>query len=225
MLAILFVAPNEQAVRPASRCRGFTPSITGGRFFGGESRLAAPWEHACNKLRRQPVLSVRRDFPPKAVHIGLRSAGHREVATAMKTGLLAIGCLWAAVAMAQEAAPAGVDAAAFAAKRFPQPVRVGDLLQRTVLEPVESRRILGHVDSVIRIEGGREAIVMTFGGFLGLGAHRIAVPLEAMVLLGSELEVLDFTPQQLEHFPTYNGTGTVLGVDEIIHMGLAHPSH
>ncbi len=143
----------------------------------------------------------------------------------MRSMLLAFGWLCAAGAMAQEAAPAGVDAATFAARRFPQPVRVGDLLHRTVLEPVESRRILGHVDRVIRVDGGKEAIVMTFGGFLGLGAHRIAVPLDAMVLLGSELEVLDFTPQQLEHFPTYSGTGSVLGDDEIIHMGLAHPSH
>jgi hypothetical protein len=46
-----------------------------------------------------------------------------------------------------------------------------------------------------------------------------------MVLLGSELEVLDFTPQQLGAFPPYDGTGSVLGTDEIIHMGLAHPSH
>jgi hypothetical protein len=127
--------------------------------------------------------------------------------------------------MAQQAAPPGVVAATFAAKRFPQPVRVGDLLHRSVLEPVESRRILGHVDRVIRLDGGKEAIVMTFGGFLGFGEHRIAVPLEAMVLLGRELEVLDFTPQQLGGFPAYGGTGNVLGADEIIHMGLAHPSH
>lgn len=138
--------------------------------------------------------------------------------------LLIIGLLYVALAQAQEAAPPGVDLASFAAKRFPQPVRVGDLIHRTVLEPVESRRILGHVDQVVRLDSG-PAIIMTFGGFLGVGSHKIAVPLDAMVLLGSELEVLDFTPQQLEHFPIYNGSGTVIGTDEIIRMGLAHPSH
>ena len=143
----------------------------------------------------------------------------------MKSGLLAIGWLWAAGAMAQQFAPPGVDTATFAAKRFPQPVRVGDLLHRTVLEPVESRRILGRVERVIRFDGGKEAILMTFGGFLGFGDHLIAVPLEAMVLLGGELEVLDFTPQQLGQFPAYGGTGNVLDAEEIIHMGLAHPSH
>ncbi len=140
--------------------------------------------------------------------------------------LLIIGLLCTATALieAQEAAPPGVDLATFAAKRFPQPVRVGDLIHRPVLEPVESRRILGRVDQVVRLDAG-PAIVMTFGGFLGVGTHKIAVPLDAVVLLGSELEVLDFTPQQLQHFPDYDNSGIVIGAEEIIHMGLAHPSH
>jgi hypothetical protein len=145
-------------------------------------------------------------------------------AAVLRGNLLLIGLLSTAGVQAQEAAPPGVDLATFAAKRFPQPVRVGDLIHRTVLEPVESRRILGHVDQVVRLDTG-PAIVMTFGGFLGLGSHKIAVPLDAMVLLGSELEVLDFTPQQLEHFAIYTGSGTALSADEIIQMGLAHPSH
>jgi hypothetical protein len=151
--------------------------------------------------------------------------GGTQMATLAKCGLLALGWLCSTGVVAQEAAPPGVDAATFAAKRFPQPVRVGNLLHRSVLEPVESRWVLGHVDRVIRFDTGKEAIVMTFGGLFGFGAHRIAVPLDAMVLLGSELEVLDFTPQQLGAFPPYDGTGSVLGTDEIIHMGLAHPSH
>jgi hypothetical protein len=126
--------------------------------------------------------------------------------------------------LAQRPAPPGVDLASFAAKRFPQPVRVGDLIDRRVLEPVESRRILGHVERVIDLDHG-PAIVMSYGGFLGLGTHEIAVPLDAMVLLGTELEVLDYTPQQLAQFPVYDGGGRVLGADQIIHVGLAHPSH
>lgn len=145
-------------------------------------------------------------------------------AAGIRGRLLMVGLLCGALAQAQEAAPPGADLASFAAKRFPQPVRVGDLIHRTVLEPVESRRILGHVDQVIRLDGG-PAIVMSVGGFLGLGTHKIAVPLDAMVLVGSEMEVLDFTPQQLEHFPIYNGGGTEIRPDDIIHVGLAHPSH
>jgi hypothetical protein len=137
---------------------------------------------------------------------------------------LLIGLLCGVPARAQESAPPGTDHASFAAKRFPQPVRVGDLIHRAVLEPVESRRILGHVEQVIRLDSG-PAIVMSYGGFLGVGSHKIAVPLDAMVLLGSEMEVLDFTPTQLDHFPTYKGGGAEIGPDEVIHVGLAHPSH
>jgi hypothetical protein len=153
----------------------------------------------------------------------MKVPGYKRIPVVCGT-VLTVGLICTVAVVAQEPAPPGVDLGAFAAKRFPQPVRVGDLIHRTVLEPIDSRRILGHVDQVVRLETG-QAIVMSFGGFLGLGTHKIAVPLDAMVLLGSELEVLDFTPQQLAHFPIYNGSGSVLGTDEIIHMGLAHPSH
>jgi hypothetical protein len=133
---------------------------------------------------------------------------------------------FAAVAAAQEAAPPGSDLAAFAAKRFPQPVRVGDLIQRSVLEPLESRPLLGHVVNVVRLANGELAIVIKYGGFLGFGGRDIAVPAQGMVLLGQELEVLDFSPQMLGTFPTFRpGTATLLGPDEVIYMGLAHPSH
>jgi hypothetical protein len=128
-------------------------------------------------------------------------------------------------ARAQQPAPPGADLATFAAKRFPQPVRVGDLIHRTILQPTESRHVLGHVVRVVRFDDGSEAIVMKYGGTWGIGGRDIAVPLDAMVLLGRELEVLDLTPEQLRGLPTYGGAGRVLGADDIIHMGLAHPSH
>jgi len=128
-------------------------------------------------------------------------------------------------ARSQQPAPPGVDLATFAAKRFPQPVRVGDLIHRTVLQPTESRSVLGSVVRVIRLDDGSQAIVIKYGGAWGFGGRNIAVPLDAMVLLGEEMEVLDLTPEQLRMFPTYSGAGRVLDADEIIHVGLAHPSH
>jgi hypothetical protein len=128
--------------------------------------------------------------------------------------------------VAQQTAPHDVDLAAFAARRFPQPVRVGDLIDRTVLRPLESRPVLGSVTQVIRVSSGKEEIVMKYGGFFGLGGRYIAVPIEAMALLGNELEVLGYTPQQLNTFPTYTGGGTArLTADDVIRMGLARPSH
>lgn len=143
----------------------------------------------------------------------------------LSVALAGFACLHYIGAWSQQPAPAGVDLAAFAAKRFPQPVRVGDLIHRTVLQPEESRPVLGHVVTVIRQGDGSQAIVIKFGATWGFGGRDIAVPLDAMVLLGAELEVLDLTPEQLRALPTYGGAGVALGADEIIHMGLAHPSH
>lgn len=79
---------------------------------------------------------------------------------------------------------------------------------------------------VVRLANDELAIVVKYGGFWGLGGRDIAVPAQGMVLLGQELEVLDFTPQKLRTFPTFRAdTATVLGPDEVIRMGLAHPSH
>jgi hypothetical protein len=122
--------------------------------------------------------------------------------------------------------PAGMSLARSAAMRFPQPVRVGDLLGRTVLRPVESQDVLGHVRAVVKGAQGEIVVVMDFGGVLGFGARRIAVPVDAMVLLGDDLEVDAFTPPQLRGFPIFSPTGTSpLSPDTVIRVGLAKPSH
>ncbi len=129
-------------------------------------------------------------------------------------------------AWAQQAAPPGADLAQFAARRHPQPVRVGDLLHRRVLQPLESRPVLGRVIEVVRLDDGSKRIIIRYGSWLGFGGRPIAVPVDAMALLGDELEVLDLTPEQLNGLPTYRGAdGTVLPEDDVIRMGLAHPSH
>jgi PRC-barrel domain len=122
--------------------------------------------------------------------------------------------------------PPGMSLAESAAMRFPQPVRVGDLLHRDVLQPVESQNVLGTVREVVRTGSGTIEVVINFGGFFGFGARPIAVPLDAMVLLGQDMEVVAFTPQQLRSLPTFSAPGTSpLPDDLIIRVGLAKPSH
>ncbi len=146
-------------------------------------------------------------------------------AKVLVAALFTLACLQTIGAQAQQPAPPGADLAAFAAKRFPQPVRVGDLINRTVLQPTESRSVLGRVVLVVRLDDGTQAIVMQYGGLWGLGGRNIAVPTDAMVLLGDELEVLDLTAEQLRGLPRYDGAGRMLDANAVIHMGLAHPSH
>ncbi len=127
---------------------------------------------------------------------------------------------------AQQPAPPGMSLAEAAARRFPQPVRVGDLLKRTVLQPLESQPSLGSVQTVVRRADGRIDIILKFDVAFWIFTRPIAVPVDAMALLGAAMEVVDFTPGQLDTFKTDDGAGaTPLPPDSIIQVGLARPSH
>jgi hypothetical protein len=122
--------------------------------------------------------------------------------------------------------PPGMSLEQSNAMRFPQPVRTGDLLHRLIQQPVESQTILGRVHAVVRNNAGEVFIIMNIGGFYGYGGRLIAVPIDAMVLLGDAMEVVAFTPAQLAAFPTFNPAGTVpVSDDTILEVGLAKPSH
>ena len=122
--------------------------------------------------------------------------------------------------------PPGMSLAQSTAMRFPQPVRVGDLLHGLVLRPVESQDILGRVHAVQRDAQGQILVVINFGGFYGYGGRLIAVPVDAMVLLGQDMEVVAYTPAQLARFPTFSPQGAQpVPDDTTIKMGLAKPSH
>ena len=113
-----------------------------------------------------------------------------------------------------------------AADRFPQPVVVGSLLRRTVLQPEESKPVLGHVADIVRAKDGSLDAVVNYGGFLGFYTRPIAVPVDAMALLGEYMEILDFTPEQLKGFPTFDPVGTTpVPRSETIRVALAKPAH
>jgi hypothetical protein len=127
---------------------------------------------------------------------------------------------------AQQPAPPGMSLAEAAARRYPQPVRVGELLKRQVLQPLESQPTLGWVRNVVQRPDGGIDVVVDYGGAFGLFTRPIAVPVEAMALLGEYMEILDFTPAQLNQFKTYDVAGaTPVPPDSIIRVGLAKPSH
>ena len=52
-------------------------------------------------------------------------------------------------------------------RRFPQPVRVGDLIGLPVLD--DDNRTLGHVRQVVRTPQGKIKLIVAYGGFLGSG--------------------------------------------------------
>jgi len=136
-------------------------------------------------------------------------------------------------ALAQTPPPLSPPLAAAVAARFPQPVQVGALIGRTVLQPLESQPVLGHVAAVATSSDGTVIVVVNyggwfgrFGGVFGIGARPIAVPVAAMTLLGPYMEIVGFTPQQLDRFPTFHDAGAVpLPPEDDIAVGLSKPSH
>jgi hypothetical protein len=143
--------------------------------------------------------------------------------------VLVFGMLAAQADNSEPAASGLPDAKTLAereAKRFPQPVRVGDLIGRQVLEPTEAQWVLGRVAGVARDKDGGLAFLISFGGVLGIGTHLISVPADAVALLGEYVSVLDFTPEQLGQFPAADEARvSTLGKDEIIRVGLTAPFH
>ena len=122
--------------------------------------------------------------------------------------------------------PVGMSLAESAGMRFSQPVRVGSLLHEDVLLPAESQRFLGTIEQVVRDRDGVLQVVIEYGGFLGFDARPIAVPVDAVVVLGNVVEVVAYTPKQLTQFPTFSAENTMpVDSDSIIQVGLAKPSH
>ncbi|TGD95149.1 hypothetical protein EU555_29460 [Methylobacterium nonmethylotrophicum] len=122
------------------------------------------------------------------------------------------------------AATAPVDLPALAAKaarRFPQPVRVADLVGRRLLEPAERQAVLGRVRGAVRRADGGVDLSVETGWFSG---RTVAVPTEAVGLLGEHVALLDLTPEQLQALPAA-GSAPAVSPEETIRIGLVKPFH
>ena len=117
------------------------------------------------------------------------------------------------------------DKSPLATARFPQPVQVGQLIGRDVLQNLESQPVLGRVRSVVRGPSGQLSFVMSFGGWFGWGGRLVAVPLQALSLLGGYMVATGLTLDQLGRLPTYDGGGTPLPPGNTITVGLTKPAH
>jgi len=105
-------------------------------------------------------------------------------------------------------------------RRFPQPVRVGDLIGLPVLD--DNSSTLGPVQKVVRNNDGKIALVVSYGGWFGWGARPVAVPLEAVGILGRELASLDMPRSEYASAPTWQGAGAqVIADDAVIRIALA----
>ncbi len=105
-------------------------------------------------------------------------------------------------------------------RRFPQAVRVGDLIGLPVLD--DGSRTLGYVRQVARTPQNKIRLIVDYGGFLGWGARPVAVPIEVVGILGRALASLNMPREEYAAAPTWRGTdGTVIPNDDSISVALA----
>lgn len=138
--------------------------------------------------------------------------------------LLALSCGTASAQAPGPELPTRATLAEQAVRRFPQSVRAGDLVGRYVLRPEEAQSVLGHVQSLtLRPDGAIDVIILE-GTTLGLGGHPVAVPVEAVALLGEHVVLVGYTPGQLAALPA-SPPAAPLPPDTTVKVGLAKPSH
>lgn len=105
------------------------------------------------------------------------------------------------------------------ARRWPQPIRVGDLVGRPVVD--DDDVILGHVRQVVRTPAGKILLIVphrrSFWRWFGWLPRPVAVPIEVVVSIGRNTASVDMQPKAYAAAPTWiEGSDHPLGDDETI---------
>jgi hypothetical protein len=123
--------------------------------------------------------------------------------------------------VSQPAAPSAQDNSpeAIMSRRFPQKVRVGDLIGLPMLD--DSDVTLGHVQRVVRTPEGKIKLVVGYSKWFGWFGHPVAVPIEAVAILARQIASLDMPPSEYEVAPTWTeGRDMSIPDDDIISIAI-----
>jgi hypothetical protein len=105
-------------------------------------------------------------------------------------------------------------------KRFPQPVRVGDLIGLPVLD--QNASTLGYVLQVVRTPQDKIKLIVSYSRWWGWFGRPVAVPIEAVGIEGRQLVSLDMPPRAYAAAPTWQGEDAApLQADATIRVALA----
>jgi hypothetical protein len=105
-------------------------------------------------------------------------------------------------------------------RRFPQAVRVGDLIGLPVLD--DSASTLGFVSQVVRTAAGNIQLIVSYSRWFGWFGRPVAVPIEVVGIEGRQLASLDMPRSQYAAAPTWQGQdATALPDDATIRIALA----
>ncbi|MBS0247775.1 MAG: PRC-barrel domain-containing protein [Proteobacteria bacterium] len=91
-------------------------------------------------------------------------------------------------------------------RRFPQPVRVGDLIGMPVLDFNDST--IGYVKEVVRRGDGEIDLIVPYSAWFGWlrtdwGKRPVAVPIKTVALLAKQIDALEFTRDDFDDAPTW----------------------
>jgi hypothetical protein len=91
-------------------------------------------------------------------------------------------------------------------KRFPHPVRVGDLLGLAVLDDNDST--IGYVRDVVRSPEGKIFLIVPYSAWFGWapvnwGKRPVAVPIEVVAILARQLDALDMSRDDFNEAETW----------------------
>jgi hypothetical protein len=108
--------------------------------------------------------------------------------------------------------------------RFPQPVRVGDLVGLPVLD--EHDTTLGFIEQVVRTPAGKILLVVNHRPWLAWaplewGRRHVGVPLETVAILARQVAALDFSRDDFAAAPTFAAEhGARLDADDTIKIAV-----
>ncbi len=104
-------------------------------------------------------------------------------------------------------------------RRFPQPVRVGDLIGLPVLDDRSST--LGLVRQVVRTADGKIKLIVSYSRWFGWFGRPVAVPIEVVGIEGRQVASLDMPRSEYAAAPTWQGRdATALPDDATIRIAL-----
>ena len=113
-------------------------------------------------------------------------------------------------------------------RRYPQPVRTGDLIGLPLLDYEDST--IGYVRDVIRTQDGKIFLIVPYGRWLGwLRAggpfdwkrRRVGIPIETVAILARQINAIDMSREDIDQLPAFQDAGAgPVPPDEIIKIAL-----
>jgi hypothetical protein len=105
-------------------------------------------------------------------------------------------------------------------RRFPQPVRVGDLIGLPVID--ENHRTIGYARKVVRTAQNKVELIVDYDGWFGWKTHPVAVPIEVVGIQGRELASIDMPRSDYVTAPAWQQTDeTAISDDDSVKIALS----